>query len=162
MSVTTYEQLDVWKKAHAVVLDVYRITLKFPSDERFGLINQVRRSAASTPANIAEGFRRSTKPDKARFYNIALCSMDETRYHLLLAHDLGYANTEELRRRADEVTRMLSAYTKAIEASERVRKTRNTLIAAAIAGTITAIAATKASVAAPLILAFARCLSVFY
>jgi hypothetical protein len=88
--------------------------------------------------------------------------MDETRYHLLLAHDLGYADTEELRRCADEVARMLNAYTKAIEASERARKAKTAAIAIAAAGAVAVIAATKAAAVAPLVLAFARGLSAFF
>jgi four helix bundle protein len=122
MPAKSFEELEVWRKAHAVVLDVYRATRNFPREEMFGLTSQVRRSSASTPANIAEGFRRSTKADKARFYNMALASLDETRYHLLLAHDLGYVETGQLRTRIDEVARMLDSYTQAIITSDRSKR----------------------------------------
>ena len=117
----TYEDLDVWKKAHQLVLKDYELTKRFPRDELFGLRAQIRRSAASVPANIAEGFRKPTKADKARFYYIALGSLDETRYHLLLAHDLGYGNTLSLRAEVDEVARMLDSYIHAIIASDKRR-----------------------------------------
>jgi four helix bundle protein len=122
MSVKSYEDLDVWQKAHRLVLDVYELTRVFPREEMFGLTAQVRRSAASAPANIAEGFRRPSKGDKARIYTIALGSLDETRYHLRLAHDLGYADTTQLRERVDEVTRMLDSYVKAVLASDRSKR----------------------------------------
>ncbi len=64
----SFEDLDVWKKEHQFVLDVYRITESFPKHELFGLTSQLRRAAVSIPANIAEGFRRSSKPVKVRFY----------------------------------------------------------------------------------------------
>ena len=135
MPTSSFEGLDVWRKAHAIVLDVYRVTRKFPREEMFGLTSQVRRSAASTPSNIAEGYRRATKAEKARFYNVALASLDETRYHLLLAHDLDYADTSLLRERLDEVGRMLASYTQAIIASDRSRRTVRMLgIAGLVAG----------------------------
>lgn len=114
MSAKSYEELEVWQKAHALVLDVYRLSRGFPREETYGLTSQMRRSAASVPDNIVEGFRRPTESDKIRFYQTALASLDESHYHLRLAHDLGYADTAALRSRADEVGRMLNAYTQAI------------------------------------------------
>ena len=78
----------MWRKAHQFVLDVYAETNGFPPHERFGLTNQIRRSAASVPTNIAEGAGRRSDIDFARFINIALGSTNETEYHLILAHDL--------------------------------------------------------------------------
>ena len=77
-----FEQLVAWQKAHALVLEVYRISKQFPDDERFGIISQLRRAAVSVPANIAEGFKRRSKPEKCRFYNIAEGSLEETRCYL--------------------------------------------------------------------------------
>jgi len=77
MPARSYEDLDVWRKAHQIVLDVYVVTRAFPREELYGLTSQVRRSAASAPANITEGFRRQGTPDKLRFYNMALASLDE-------------------------------------------------------------------------------------
>jgi four helix bundle protein len=74
----------------------------------------MRRAAVSVPANIAEGFRRRGKPEKARFLNIAEASLDEVRYFLILAQDLKYADTQDLLTGADEVSRVLSGYAKAI------------------------------------------------
>jgi len=122
----SYEELEVWRKSHQVVLSVYRTTRSFPREEMFGLTSQVRRASASAPANIAEGFRRTTKAEKARFYNIALASLDEARYPLLLAHDLGYADTVRLREQVDEVARMLHSYARAIVASDRSGRSTRT------------------------------------
>ena len=132
MNAKSFEELDVWRKAHQVVLDVYTGSRQFPREELFGLTSQMRRSAASTPANIAEGFRRATKADKLRFYNIALASADETQYHLLLAHDLEYADTQALRERSKEVARMLNAYIAAIERSRRATRNIGLLLAGSL------------------------------
>ena len=77
----------------------------------------MRRAAVSIPANIAEGFAKRTKPDKARYMNIAEGSLEEIRYYLLLAQDLGYGQTEELRTLLEQVSRLLNAYTRAILSS---------------------------------------------
>ena len=108
-----FRELKVWEKAHRWAVDVYRITGPFPSEERFGLVAQLRRSAASVPANIAEGCGRESDRDLARFLSIATGSACEAEYHLLLAHDLGYLGEEEYRdldRRINEVKRMLNGF----------------------------------------------------
>jgi four helix bundle protein len=117
MGATSFEQLEVWKKAHALVLKVYKMSGAFPSDERFGLTSQLRRAIVSVPANIAEGFIKRSKSDKARFYNIAEGSLEECRYYFILARDLGFADTAEHMRDAEEVSRMLRSYTTAVLAS---------------------------------------------
>jgi four helix bundle protein len=122
MTAKTYEDLEVWQKAHRLTLDVYRVSSAFPREEVYGLTSQVRRSSASVPANVVEGFRRPTKADKVRFYQVALSSLDETHYHLRLAHELGYADTIRLRVQIEEVGRMLNGYTQAIIASDRTRR----------------------------------------
>ena len=109
-----FEDLIVWRKAHDFVLAVDGATAAFPRQETYGLVSQMRRAAVSIPANIAEGFRRRGRPDKVRFMNTAQGSLEETRYYLLLAHDLGYAETHDLRNALDEVGRLLDAYAKSI------------------------------------------------
>jgi four helix bundle protein len=71
MPIQRFEQLEVWQEAHKPVLFVYSFTRDLPKTERYGLSAQMRRSAASIPANIAEGFKRRGFRDKARFYNVA-------------------------------------------------------------------------------------------
>ena len=83
-------QLDVWRKAHQLVLEVYRETADFPRDELYGLTSQLRRSCVSVPSNIAEGCGRSTSADFARFLDIASGSGSDADYQLLLARDLNY------------------------------------------------------------------------
>jgi four helix bundle protein len=103
-----FQDLQVWKKAHQLVLDVYRMTKAFPDDERYGLVSQMRRAAVSVPANIAEGFKRRGQADKTRFYNIAEASLEEVKYYLILSHDLGYTSENEaLMTEAETVSRML-------------------------------------------------------
>jgi four helix bundle protein len=113
----TFRDLLVWNKAHQFVLEVYRLTPAFPKSEMYGLAQQMRRAAVSIPANIAEGFTRRGKADKARFMNMAEGSLEESRYYLILARDLGYGPTNVLLNSLDEVSRLLSAYTRAILAS---------------------------------------------
>ena len=104
----------VWKKAHQFVLSTYQYTASFPKNESYGLTLQMRRAAVSIPANIAEGFKKTTKSDKARFMNIAQGSIEESRYYLILSRDLHYGNTECLLETLDEVGRILNAYRKSI------------------------------------------------
>ena len=113
----TFADLLVWRKAHEFVLAVYRFTDLFPQREIFGLTHQMRRAAVSIPANIAEGFGKRSKPEKARFLNIAEGSLEESRYYLILAQDLGYGNTEPLMRLLEDASRLLNAYARAILAS---------------------------------------------
>jgi four helix bundle protein len=110
----TFQDLLVWQKAHGFVLEVYALTATFPKSETYGLALQMRRAAVSIPANIAEGFRRRGKADKARFMNVAEGSVEECRYFLILAKDLGYADTQKLSAALEEVSRLLGAYTAAI------------------------------------------------
>jgi len=110
----TFEDLIVWKKAHQWVLEIYRFTDSFPGREQFGLISQLRRAAISIPANIAEGFKKRRNPDKARFYNIAQGSIEECRYYLILARDLGYGDTGTLEENLEEISRLLEAYTRRV------------------------------------------------
>ncbi len=109
-----FTDLIVWKKAHAFVLDSYRLSASFPKTEIYGLLSQLRRAAVSIPANIAEGFRKKSKVDKLRYMNISEGSMEECRYYLILAKDLNYANTEHLQIQLDEVGKLLTSYSKAI------------------------------------------------
>ncbi len=114
----TFQDLLVWQKAHQFVLGIYTLTAAFPKPETYGLALQMRRAAVSISANIAEGFRRRGKPDKARFMNIAEGSLEECRYFLILAKDLGYGDIERLASSLEEVSRLLNAYTAAILTSD--------------------------------------------
>ena len=109
-----FTDLIVWQKAHQFVLRVYAASKSFPRDEKFGLTSQFRRAAVSVAANIAEGFKKKGRPDKVRFLNIAQGSLEECRYYLFLARDLGYHDTTLLMKDLEEVSRLLEKYSSTI------------------------------------------------
>ena len=116
----SFFELDVWKKSHQLVLDLYSVTSNFPDSEIFSLTSQIRRAVISIPANIAEGYKRFGKADKIRFYNIAQSSLEEVRYYIFLSGDLGYIeNKIELDRLVTEISKMLEKYIKQIELSKK-------------------------------------------
>ncbi len=107
-----FRDLKVWHKAHRLTLATYRMTKKLPSDEKWGLVRQLRRAAGSIAANLAEGCGRSGDREFGRFVSIAMGSASELEYHLLLARDLGliFGSTHEaLAAKTIEVKRMLAA-----------------------------------------------------
>lgn len=110
-----FEDLIAWQKAHQVVLDTYRLTGSFPKSELYGLTSQMRRAAVSVPANIAEGFTRMSKADKAKFMNIAHASLEELRYFFILAKDLSFTQENELNEPCLEVGRLLASYTRSLK-----------------------------------------------
>ena len=117
-----YRDLKVWEKAHGLTLSVYRVTRRFPSDERFGLTSQIRRSASSIPANLAEGCGRRSDGEMSRFIQIAMGSGAELSYHLLLSRDLGFLSQEDFSSLAgelDEILRMLSALSVRLKSSSQ-------------------------------------------
>ena len=114
MSSKTFEDVEVWQKAHAWVLQVYRLTENFPKHELFGLTSQLRRAAVSVPANFAEGFKKTSLADKLRFYNIAQGSLEECRYYLILTRDLNYGDVNDLQTESEKISKMLAAYMQAI------------------------------------------------
>ena len=109
----SFEDVIAWKKAHAFVLSVYKVTKGFPDDEKFGLTSQFRRAAVSIEANIAEGYRKIGKQDKLRFFNISQGSLSECKDYIILAKDLEYINMEqyqELWQSSEEANRLLISY----------------------------------------------------
>ena len=106
----SFQDLIVWQKAHEFVLGVYALTQFFPKAETYGLTSQFRRAAVSVPANIAEGFRKGSRTEKARFLNIAEGSLEECRYYLILVRDLKYTDSNTLPTLAEEIARLLNAY----------------------------------------------------
>ena len=113
----TFQDLVVWRKAHQFVLSVYGFTKHLPRDEQYGLISQLRRSAISIPANIAEGFRKRGRADKARFMNIAQASLEESRYYLILINDLDFGHIDIPLAHLEETSKLLDSYTKKILSS---------------------------------------------
>lgn len=110
----SFQDLLVWEKAHDFVLAVYKMTEAFPKSELYGLTSQLRLAAVSIPANIAEGFRKQSLTDKARFLNIAEGSVSECHYCLLLSHDLHYAKTENMIPQIEQIGQLLNGYRTAI------------------------------------------------
>jgi four helix bundle protein len=101
-----FKKLDVWQVAHSLACDVYRDTGTFPKTEAYGLTGQLRRSAASIPANIAEGCGRNGDAELSRFLRISLGSATELEYHLLLSRDIGLLEESTYSRLAAEVRRI--------------------------------------------------------
>ena len=115
MSIERFEQLEVWREAHQVVLEIYKVTSKLPSEEKFGLVSQMRRAAVSVPGNIAEGFKRRGGADKKHFYNIAQSSLEDLRYYLILCRDLGFQlRAESLPDCIERVGRMLTGLIRSV------------------------------------------------
>lgn len=113
----TFRDLEVWQKAHKLVLSIYKYSDRFPGKETYSLTSQLRRAAISVAANIAEGFKKRGRLDKIRIMNIAQGSLEETRYYLILACDLGYGDSSTLLEETDIVGRMLDGYISSIQHS---------------------------------------------
>ncbi|MEI8230027.1 MAG: four helix bundle protein [Candidatus Peregrinibacteria bacterium] len=94
MTERPYQRLIAWKEAHILCLWIYAITEKYPSTERFRLVDQMCRSSSSAPTNIAEGSSKSSKKEQARFYETSICSLEELHYQCLLSRDLHYCSQE--------------------------------------------------------------------
>jgi len=109
-----FQDLIVWQKSHALTLRVYKLTKSFPKEELFGLSSQMHRAAVSVAANIAEGFSKKGRPDKARLMNISQGSLEELRYYFILSKDLGYLTTDSQWSDVDEVARLLGAYVRTL------------------------------------------------
>ena len=112
-----FQRVIAWQKAHDFVLSVYSITRQFPDDERFGLTSQFRRAAVSIEANIAEGYKKLSKTDKLRFFNIVQGSLEECRDYIILSLDLNYITEQDynlLCKQSEYTSRMLNSYCEGI------------------------------------------------
>jgi len=108
-----FRTLKVWDKSHQLALAAYKATARFPREELYGVTGQIRRSAASIPANIAEGCGRSGRAELARFLQVSRGSASELECHLLLSRDLGFLKSEDhkqLESAVVEVKRMLASF----------------------------------------------------
>ena len=115
-----FKKLLVWQKAHNFTVNLYKLTNDFPSDERFGLTNQIRRASVSIESNIAEGCGQSTDKNFVRFLYMAKASGYEVECQIYIARDLGYLTVEKSNLLIDkitEVSKMLSSFIKKLEAS---------------------------------------------
>ncbi|KKQ23517.1 MAG: S23 ribosomal protein [Candidatus Roizmanbacteria bacterium GW2011_GWC2_37_13] len=107
----SFEKLIVWEKTHQFVLEIYSITKEFPSDEKYLLVNQIRRSSSSIAANIVEGNERKSKKEFIQFLYTAKASLSETKYHLLLSKDLNYLDKNiyvKLNVQANEIGKLIN------------------------------------------------------
>ncbi|MCP4247148.1 MAG: four helix bundle protein [bacterium] len=117
----SHKELEVWRRSFELAKTVYRITARFPGDERFGLTSQLRRCAVSIPSNIAEGYNRGATGDYIRFLWIANGSLAELDTQLQLAHDLAVAPGTECEPVLDEIAqieRMLRALIRSLKAKK--------------------------------------------
>lgn len=116
--IKNFTDLVVWQRGHVMVINIYKITKGFPTEERFGLSDQIRRAGVSFTSNLAEGFGRSTLNDKSHFYTIALGSLYEIQNQLLISRDVGYIGSKEcelLFNESIEISRMCSALIKRLK-----------------------------------------------
>jgi four helix bundle protein len=114
-----FKKLQVWNKAHQLVLSIYHSTRVYPHDELYGLTSQTRRAGVSIPANIAEGCGRGTTKELDRFLRIASGSASELEYHLLLARDLRFIPNDihlDLNAKVCEIKQMLTSFIQKLRA----------------------------------------------
>lgn len=117
-----FKELRVWSKAHELTVLIYHVTRGFPREEIYGLTSQIRRSAASIGANIAEGCGRRSDGEMARFLQIARGSASETEYHLLLAKDIGILPEAEFRKTEQKVVEVQRMLTSLVQKVQPVRR----------------------------------------
>ena len=116
-SIVSFRDLIVWQKSHQFVLEIYSITSGFPKEETYALTSQLRRAVVSVPANIAEGFKKKTLPNKLNFLSHSEGSLEEVKYYLILAKDLNYINIEIFENvfcKSEEISKLINGYSKVI------------------------------------------------
>jgi four helix bundle protein len=101
--VQNFTDLEAWRTAKNLALLIYKLTKRFPSEEKFCLIDQMKRSAVSISSNISEGFSRQSKKEKIQFYYMAKGSLTELHNQLILSKEIGYINERELNQTIEEV-----------------------------------------------------------
>ena len=114
MTIVTFQQLNVWQKAHSLALFVYKSTESYPSKEKFSLTSQMRRSALSITSNIAEGFGRRNAREKQQFYFVAKGSATELQNQLILSKDLGLIAETNFLKVEEEIIGILKMLSKLI------------------------------------------------
>jgi four helix bundle protein len=116
-----HHNLEVWKRALKFVTKIYKITAKFPDDEKFGLVSQMRRAAVSIPSNIAEGAARNSKKEFINFLHIAQGSTAELETQILISRNLDFVSqsqTEPLLKELEEISRMIIGLQKSLRLSK--------------------------------------------
>lgn len=112
MHTYSFEKLEVWQNARKYVRDIYKVTRKFPEEEKFGITNQIRRASTSITANLAESTSRSTNKDKLKFINISYSTTIEVINFLILSFDLEFIIEEEyseMREKAEKITNQINS-----------------------------------------------------
>src|SRR3989338_687290 len=104
--IKSFMDLDAWKEGHTLVLDIYKITKRFPKEEIFGLISQMRRCVVSITSNIAEGFSRQSYKEKLQFYSIAQGSVTELQNQLLISKDVNYITENEFQNISEQAIKV--------------------------------------------------------
>lgn len=115
-----FKELEIWRKSRIFCSEIYNATSDFPTDEKFGLTNQLRRASVSIPSNIAEGSSRNSQKDFSRFLEIAIGSAYEIETQLLIASDLGFLKIENLKSLTDnleEIIKMTSRFRATLKAT---------------------------------------------
>ncbi len=104
MSIRSYQDLQVWKRGMDIAVSVFTLTKSYPSEEKFGMISQMRRAANSIPANIAEGWARQSNKEFVYFLRVAQGSLRELETHLILSQRCGLADAASVAQMTDEIT----------------------------------------------------------
>lgn len=121
----TFKDILAWQKAYQYCLAVYKVTAGFPDFERFGLRSQFTRAAVSVTANIAEGYRKLSKQDKLRFFNIAQGSLEECRNYNILSKDLQYITEEDyyvLEEKLEIASKFLNSYCEGVRKNSGIKE----------------------------------------
>lgn len=112
--IQTFLDLNVWKKAHHLVLGIYKITAAFPAAEQLTLADQLKRSSTAVASSISEGFQKRNKQEKIKLYNDAQSALNDVYYLLILTKDLQLAEVSELLENTHEVQKMMSGLIRSI------------------------------------------------
>ncbi len=116
---TDFRQLNVWQKAHKLVLEIYEVTRKFPKEEKQELVSRMRAAAMTIPTKIAEGFMRRSPREKAISYKLTQEALEEVKYYVILSKDLDYLkDVEELLMSVEEVGRMLTGLVRSVKSPQ--------------------------------------------
>ena len=118
--IKTFQDLFAWKKGHEMVLEIYQLTKSFPSEEKFGLVSQVRRASVSVTSNLAEGFGRRWRKEKIHFYDTSLASLYEVQNQLLIVRDVGFISMDQFNKLyylTQDTQRLINALIRSIASS---------------------------------------------
>ena len=107
-----FKDLEIWKQSRVFCSDIYRITSKFPDEEKFGITNELRRASISIPSNIAEGSSRSSNKEFCRFLEFGIGSAYEVQTQLLISADIGFLNNDDMDNTIEKITSIIKMMVK--------------------------------------------------